>query len=235
MSITSHAKCPSLNLLQHFDLRFLSHNFHQKRFLIVPRKSILQVEFPDTPVNFILATLSQSKYRLYHAYRVLEEAHRTFSQENPPYNKIKTARKMQPEFQDATVQAFIANKNSDPSRVEILRELCAARRMRRKAEEKRKLERQAELEEEFNEARARADGTMSECGCCFGDYPMNRMVHCNGDILHWFCKTCAKQTADTEIGNSRYELHCMSMDGCEGGFAMDQRLVSAYPLALDVC
>jgi TRIAD3 protein (E3 ubiquitin-protein ligase RNF216) len=170
-----------------------------------------------------MATLHQSQFRLYHAYRVLEEAHRTFDQKNPPYNKIKTARKMQPDYQEAAVQAFIANKYSDQSRVEILRELCAARRIRRKAEEKRELEHQAELEEEANERRAMADGTMSECGCCFGDFPMNRMVHCDADTLHWFCRACAKQTADTEIGSSRYELHCMSMDGCEGGFSKDQR------------
>lgn len=114
--------------------------------------------------------------------------------------------------------------------VEVLRELQAARRLRSKAEARRQMERQAEIEEEKNEQKAIAEGTMAECGCCFGDFPLNRMVHCDSETLHFFCKGCAKQTADTEIGNSKYELHCMSMDGCSGGFSMDQRYVLTYTL-----
>lgn len=171
---------------------------------------------------FVNATLDQTKYRLYHAYRILEEAQRTFDPANPPYNKIKNARSMQREYKDENIQAFIDTLGSDPSRVEILRELQAARKIRKKAERKRELELQAEREEEANVKRAIAEGTMSECGCCFGDYPLNRMIHCDSDALHWFCKGCAKQTAETEIGQSKYLLHCMSMDGCEGGFSTDR-------------
>ena len=189
------------------------------------RKTILQAEFPEIPMVFIYATLGQSQYRLFQAYRVLEEAQRTFNPANPPYNKIKNARKSQADFRDANIQTFINTPRADPSRIEILRELQAARRTRRKAEAKRELELEAEREEKANEQRAIAEGTMQECGCCFGDYPLNRMIHCDADTLHWFCKACAKQTADTEIGNSKYILRCMSMEGCEGGFSSDQRYV----------
>ncbi|TVY48852.1 E3 ubiquitin-protein ligase [Lachnellula occidentalis] len=186
-------------------------------------KNILQVEFPETPMVFIYATLDQSEHRLFQAYRVLEEAQTAFDPGDPPYNKIKNARKSQAEFRDANIQAYIDTPEADPARREILRELQAARRIRCKAEAKRELEREAEREEEANEQRAVAEGMMQECGCCFGDYPLNRMVHCDADTMHWFCKACAKQTADTEIGNSKYILRCMSMDGCEGGFSLDQR------------
>ncbi|TVY17548.1 E3 ubiquitin-protein ligase [Lachnellula arida] len=191
-------------------------------------KSILQVEFPETPMVFIYATLDQSQHRLFQAYRVLEEAQRAFNPADPPYNKIKNARKSQANFRDANIREYIDTPGADPARIEILRELQAARKIRSKAEAKRELEREAEREEEANEKRAIAEGTMQECGCCFGDYPLNRMVHCDADTMHWFCKACAKQTADTEIGNSKYILRCMSMDGCEGGFSSDQR-----PLFLD--
>jgi len=194
-------------------------------FLKFYRRTILQAEFSETPMIFINATLDQSQHRLFQAYRVLEEAQRTFNPVNPPYNKIKHARKAQAEFRDANIHAFINTIGADPSRIEILRELQAARRIRRKAEAKRESELEAEREEEANEQRAIAEGTMQECGCCFGDYPLNRMIHCDADTLHWFCKACAKQTADTEIGNPKYLLRCMSMDGCEGGFSADQRYV----------
>lgn len=84
-------------------------------------------------------------------------------------------------------------------------------------------ERQQEDAEMENLNRAKAEGTTADCECCFDERPFNRMVHCEGDILHWFCRDCAKQMAETQIGLSKYNLACMSMDGCEAGFSLDQR------------
>jgi TRIAD3 protein (E3 ubiquitin-protein ligase RNF216) len=189
---------------------------------------LVSQEFPEIPMTFITRTLDQSGYRLFSAYRVLEEAHRTFDQRRPPYNKIKNLRKMCTAFKEEHLEQHIQDILRSPfppeHEVEALRELQAARRIRMKADEKRLLERQSEIEEEENFRRAEAEGTMSECGCCFGDFPLNRMVHCdNEQVLHWFCRGCAKQNADTEIGNSKYQLHCMSMDGCKAGFSLEQR------------
>ena len=111
----------------------------------------------------------------------------------------------------------------DEAKKEILEELIACRRIRRKADRKRQEIRQAELDEEENTRKAEAEGTMSECGCCMGDYPLNRMIHCDSEDMHWFCRACALKTAETEIENTRYEIKCMSMDGCEGGFSLEQR------------
>jgi TRIAD3 protein (E3 ubiquitin-protein ligase RNF216) len=174
-------------------------------------------------MTFIDSTLVLSQHRLFHAYRVLEEAQRTFNNENPPYNKLKKARHSATHYNNENLAAAITANTTDPERVEVFRELQAARMVRRKADQERLAERQAEIEEEINLKRSEAEGTMSECGCCFGDYPLNRMVHCDGDTLHWFCRACARQTAETEIGNSKYELHCMSMDGCDAGFSAEQR------------
>lgn len=41
--------------------------------------------------------------------------------------------------------------------------------------------------EQANFARAQAEGTVMECQCCFDDFAMNRMVHCNGDEEHVSC------------------------------------------------
>jgi len=192
--------------------------------LTLHRKNVLSAEFPHTPMTFIESCLSNSGLRLFSAYRVLEEAERTFDPLNPPYNQIKTARKMRREYREENLEDFISTITEDPARIEILRELQAARRVRKKADAKRNAERQLELDEKENILKAQAEGTMSECGCCFGDFPLNRMVHCDSeDVLHWFCRGCARQTAETEIGNSKYQLHCMSMDGCEAGFSKEQR------------
>jgi TRIAD3 protein (E3 ubiquitin-protein ligase RNF216) len=188
-------------------------------------RNILSNEFPETPCAFIDATLNQSGYRLFSAYRVLEEAHRTFDPQRPPYNKIKKSRAPNDAYSERNIEMFISTIDvaRQQEKADILRELQAARRVRRKADAKRASERQAELEEEANLLRAQEEGTTQECGCCFGDYPLNRMVHCDNDEMHWFCRGCAKRNAETEIGNSKYELNCMSMDGCESGFSHEQR------------
>src|SRR4051812_7771566 len=171
------------------------------------------MEFPETPMVFIDACLAQSGFRLFSAYRVLEEAHRTFDRNAPAYNKMKTSRKIPPMNREENIESLLQSLASNPQEVEIVQELQAARRIRKKADAKREAERQLMLDEEANVRKAEAEGTMSECGCCFGDFPLNRMIHCNNEeLLHWFCRGCAKQSAETEIGNSKYHLRCMSMD-----------------------
>jgi len=185
----------------------------------------MREEFPETPMTFVNATLGQSGYRLFSAYRVLEEAQRTFDSAAPVYNKIKP-RKFA-DFTDTKVDALLSSFGLPQDRVEVLEELKAARRVRRKAEAKRAAERLAEVAEEENTRQAERDGTTGECSCCCGDYPLNRMVHCNGHVEHLFCRQCALKNAETLVGNSKYELTCMSMDGCTAGFSVDQRYTTA--------
>lgn len=97
-------------------------------------------------------------------------------------------------------------------------------------------ERRREKEEAENLERARAEGAVSDCGCCFDEFPLNRMVHCDGEVAHWFCRECARRMAENAVGLSKYQLECMSMDGCQGTFRKDQRdlfLDDKLALALD--
>jgi TRIAD3 protein (E3 ubiquitin-protein ligase RNF216) len=178
-------------------------------------------------MSFIDTTLNNSGYRLFSAYIKLEEAQRTLDPKKPAYNKNKSRRKMPQEYQAANLDATIAAVETEtPHVAEVLRELQAARKLRRTADIRRQVEREKQLLEEENESKAIAEGTMSECGCCFSDYPLNRMVHCDSDkVLHWFCRSCARQMASTAIGNSKYQLQCMSTEGCEAGFSVSQRYV----------
>jgi len=70
---------------------------------------------------------------------------------------------------------------------------------------------------------ARAEGAVVDCGCCFDECAQNSMVHCNGAKVHWFCVNCARQNAEVVLGDGRYELCCMSTDGCAAGFSRDQK------------
>ncbi|ROT42907.1 hypothetical protein SODALDRAFT_268324, partial [Sodiomyces alkalinus F11] len=82
-------------------------------------------------------------------------------------------------------------------------------------------------QEEDNIALAQAQGSMMGCACCYDEFPINRMVHCNEK--QWFCIGCARQNAETVVGMSRYELKCMSMDGCSAGFCAGQRALFIDP------
>jgi TRIAD3 protein (E3 ubiquitin-protein ligase RNF216) len=177
-------------------------------------------------MTFIDSCLNQSRSRLYPAYRILEAAQRTFNDQNPAYNRIKlTSRRRQPkEYLEANLEGFMNALRPHEDRVEILRELQGARRIRKKADAKHAEELRLKSEEEDNIKKAELEGTMSECGCCCDPFPLNRMVHCdNEDVLHWFCRHCAKRTAEEAIGQSKYDLGCMSMEGCTAGFSMEQR------------
>jgi TRIAD3 protein (E3 ubiquitin-protein ligase RNF216) len=98
---------------------------------------------------------------------------------------------------------------------------CRAKAEAREA--KAAQDRRKEDEETENLVRAKAEGTIADCGCCFEELPLNRMVHCNGDSIHWFCFGCARRMAETAIGLSKYHLACMSLDGCDATFARDQK------------
>jgi TRIAD3 protein (E3 ubiquitin-protein ligase RNF216) len=88
----------------------------------------------------------------------------------------------------------------------------------KEAELKRKAQ-----EEEDNLQRAKAEGAVADCGCCYEELALSSMVHCAGDTTHWFCRSCAKQMAEHVVGLSKYHLGCMSVDGCDATFSRDQK------------
>lgn len=58
-----------------------------------------------------------------------------------------------------------------------------------------------------------------ECGCCFAEYPLRETVACEAG--HSFCKTCARQHAETLIGARKTAIACMSTEvegGCKSVF-----------------
>lgn len=39
-----------------------------------------------------------------------------------------------------------------------------------------------------------------ECGCCYGEYPIEQMTHCNGaDDLHFFCHDCVRNNINEQV------------------------------------
>jgi TRIAD3 protein (E3 ubiquitin-protein ligase RNF216) len=171
-------------------------------------------------MSFIESTLSDTRRHLYPAYMILEEANRTYNPLTSPYIRIKKPRATIIPWIPERVEETLQSERSTADTMLVLKELKAARRATLIAGEKRLVEVRQQMEEEENVRRAKVEGTLLECGCCYEDFPMNRMVHCqNEQTIHWFCRPCTRQTAENEIGNSKYQIKCMSMEGCESGFS----------------
>lgn len=118
----------------------------------------------------------------------------------------------------------LEDPNTDPDALRVFHEIELSRRLRQRADDERAHRHMDETLEVENLRAAEKEGAIGECGCCFSNCPLNRMVHCNSEKdIHWFCRNCARLTAETEIGNGKFELICMSMDGCSAGFDLEQR------------
>ena len=70
----------------------------------------------------------------------------------------------------------------------------------------------------------RRRGETMECACCFSDdNPPTDMTCCDADVPHFFCFSCAKQNADTDMTSLKYSLRCMDQSRCEATFSRQER------------
>lgn len=134
----------------------------------------------------------------------------------------KRPSKSNPDWEDNRIDRTISKTLNETDKT-VLEEFKVARQAGKAWELDLLKEKQRELDETANFTKAVAEGTTSECECCCDQFALNRMVHCDGDTLHWFCRNCARSNAETQVGLSKFELHCMSMDGCAAGFSRDQK------------
>ncbi|KAJ4389940.1 hypothetical protein N0V93_007413 [Gnomoniopsis smithogilvyi] len=184
--------------------------------------SILQQFFPQMYVENLKSFMALNGGILYPTYLLLSKAIAEGDEANPLFKKKKGRVPKSPPFLAGVLEERIQACRDEGER-EALEEVRAARIAEQikasEADETRRKEQQ-ELE---NFEIARADGTIADCGCCFVEYAINRMVHCDGEEVHFFCRDCARTMAETQIGMAKYDLNCMSTDGCTGGFARSQR------------
>ncbi|KAI0017601.1 hypothetical protein F4780DRAFT_577945 [Xylariomycetidae sp. FL0641] len=182
-------------------------------------KAVLTEEFPRVPMIHIANTLLRDNSKsLYNAYAKFDEDIRNWDEKNIPWKPKVRATKRTGQYTPEKLENVDPAEYS-PEQQAVLKELGAARELR--AAKDAKLT--AKSEEEENFVRAQMEGQVTECGICFEEGALNRMVQCQGEVIHWFCRTCMKSQAETQVGMSKYELTCMSMDGCEAGFSREQR------------
>ncbi|KAI0640872.1 hypothetical protein C8Q79DRAFT_1014714 [Trametes meyenii] len=150
----------------------------------------LMIDFPDIPVAHIRETITAHSLLYAPTFLALRE-HRT--RRPLPYKPVTRPR---PKGKGKAVQ-----QHDD----EFERELQWVRA--KVAEEEAK--KAAEVAEED---RLRSEGGI-ECGCCFSEYPFDKMVQC--PEAHLFCMSCMLTYAETKLGGDDARIVCMDQSGCK--------------------
>ncbi|KAF6842605.1 ring finger [Colletotrichum musicola] len=185
-------------------------------------RKVLAQDFPRAAVKSIGKVFAEKDNLLFRTYVAIDKILRD-KDLSASFEMKKTRTPTAAEYLPARLdQTILETKNPDAKRA--LEELRAARLFCQSEAAKSNAAAAKEREEEENFKRAEEDGTVAECGCCFGDFAMNRMVCCdNPSNEHNFCVQCARLNAENIIGLSKYQLVCMSTDGCNAGFSNSQR------------
>ncbi|KLU82613.1 hypothetical protein MAPG_01685 [Magnaporthiopsis poae ATCC 64411] len=183
-------------------------------------KAVLAEAFPKVPCKHLYRLFDEQRRNLFATYLAVNDLLNSWDDEKAPFELNKRPRESAV-FSDATIKRMLSA--ALPGQRQALEELLAARVAAHARQTQNEAEQQRLMEEEENLELARAEGTATDCECCYSECAKNRMVYCNGDDPHYFCKECARRMAETQVGLSKYALECMSTGGCDAGFSFDQK------------
>ncbi|KAI1104063.1 hypothetical protein F4804DRAFT_332629 [Jackrogersella minutella] len=180
-------------------------------------KGLIATEVPLTKIRNYLDTRA---WTLFEAYTAMDEDVRNWNNARPAWKEKKMSSKGMlifevENFDDLDIAMFTLGEQAAIAEFRAARELKSAKDAVISSE--------AQEKEHFAEAKSM--GHTMECGCCFEEFALDRMIKCSSETTHWFCRACMKSQAETNIGLSRHELTCMSMNGCSAGFSLSQRKV----------
>lgn len=145
--------------------------------------SILQQFFPQMYTDNLKSFMMLNGGILYPTYLLLSKAMAAGDEADPLFRKKKGRVPKGPPFLVGILDERIRDCRDQGER-EALQELRAARVVEQfQAAEAAKTRRKEQQELENLEI-ARAEGTVADCGCCFVECAINRMVHCDGEELH---------------------------------------------------
>lgn len=151
------------------------------------REQVLSKHFIYLPHDIISQTMHQFDNLLLPTYLDLEEKLRkwdTYDQKPWPNLTEET-----PNASTQHLSDLVKDTNSirptacDAAGVlksSVYRELLSAIRIRNSRIKKSESEKAEKAEEERLDQEALANGFIGECGCCFVEFPLHRMVQCNG-------------------------------------------------------
>ncbi|KAJ5013274.1 hypothetical protein K4K57_003028 [Colletotrichum sp. SAR 10_99] len=178
-------------------------------YISISRRGLCQ-DFPRATTKSVAKLLKEHNNCLMQTYVVLDEIYRNWEDGKATvgFNFKKTRTPPDLELEPANLDKTL-DRLPLSDRKRALEELRAARQVCEAVKSKRKSAEAKVLDEENYFKQAQEAGTIAECGCCFDECPLNRMVHCdNPHAEHYFCVDCARKSAETAIGLVKFELNC---------------------------
>lgn len=179
---------------------------------------LLAEDFRRAHIAVIRTYLAENSGSVFKAHAAMMDAVRKCRGGQPPWPQKKTPTAHMYPFGRHEADQLHIDHYTEHEQLAIT-ELRAARELEDFKQGKDELEAQ----EKMNFDHAKSTGRTEDCGCCFEECAINRMIHCDGETTHRFCRDCMKSQAEANIGLSKHELSCMSMDGCSGSFDVTQR------------
>ncbi|KAF1943204.1 hypothetical protein EJ02DRAFT_443455 [Clathrospora elynae] len=170
---------------------------------------LLKEEFLNVPSRHITNLLKQQN-TLYKAFGVLEHQVRNYRNARVYTRLGRPRNKRGIEFQ-------LIEEGS-----QLPKELHAARKKSEAEAAKRRKIEEVKQAEEANLEQAQMNKQMGECACCFDDVPLNRMISCDGDHVHFYCMNCPRRQIETQMGQSRCRPRCFGVNDCNGTFSRRQ-------------
>lgn len=150
---------------------------------ITTARTLLQQAYPFVPHKHVTSHLLEHRNCLLPALLDLDSHIVDKGPMGLAFVFKKTKTKLNPVYSLESLPGTIRIEESAIKK-EALEEYLAALKVRQLRKAKREEEKQQEIKEAANVRQAQRDGTIKECECCYGDFPMNRMVHCNASSLH---------------------------------------------------
>ncbi|KAJ8121135.1 hypothetical protein ONZ43_g2336 [Nemania bipapillata] len=160
-------------------------------------------DFPRLPQNIIRMLLLGNKKSLFETYVMIDQKIRNGRSADIPWKEKKNPTKINHQFTPDNLPSLDLSTYKPAERAAFA-EFIAAREFRAAKDAKIA----AEAEEINNFRRAQFEGQTTDCGICFEECPLNRMVRCEGEIMHWFCRKCLRLQAEGLVGMSRSAVAC---------------------------
>ncbi|CAM1511701.1 Fc.00g092140.m01.CDS01 [Cosmosporella sp. VM-42] len=198
-------------------------------------RTLIAGDFPYVPHKLIQELFQANGNLLFPTYLKVHQIVRESEQGDKTRAMKKTASRMVPAHHPDAIDETIRHCK-DPSEKELLEEFRAARAERHSMATRINEAMAAQVAEKMEIEEARARGELVDCQCCFMETHPNQVVCCDGEQPHWFCYRCARRHAEELVGYSRYEMACMSTDGCDARFSFGERckfLTPKLSVALD--
>jgi IBR domain, a half RING-finger domain len=178
---------------------------------------LLADKFTRIPTHFINRMLRE-KGTLFDTFHFLAESENTYN--NSPYKPYSRS-KLGRVALEKKYQRSAAQKREGHQYVSIVNEFQAARQQQHREETRQKRQKADDEAEASNFALHELQGSLVDCQCCFNEAPINRVVNCENDETHFFCKRCIETRAKAQIGSLKYEMVCMDTSDCGAGLSKE--------------